>query len=145
MTTPPPHEYVLLVDDDWANLEVLEAYLELEGILSTLAANVEQARKVMEKVLPSLIVCDMRMPGMNGLDFCRLLKADPQTQHIPVAIITGLERDSDIMDAIEAGADDFITKPYHAKLLMVRIKSLMKITRLHYALHTALTELKRQG
>ncbi|PJF44577.1 MAG: hypothetical protein CUN55_03340 [Phototrophicales bacterium] len=144
MVAPIPHEYVLLVDDDWSNLEVLEAYLELEGILSTLATSAEQALKIMEKVLPSLIICDMRMPGVSGLDFCRQLKANPATQHIPIAIITGLERDSDIIDALEAGADDFITKPYHAKLLMARVKTLMKITRLHYALNAALAELKRQ-
>lgn len=143
MNTPIPtdNEYVLLIDDDWSNLEVLEAYLEIEGIISSPAHSAEQATKIMEKMLPSLIICDMRMPGMNGLDFCRQLKSDAQTRHIPIAMITGLESDSDINNAIEAGADDFITKPYHAKLLMVRIKSLMRITRLH----NALAELKRQG
>ena len=68
---------------------------------------------------------------MNGFEVCKRLKSDPQTQFIPVVMVTALEGDEDKIKAIEAGADDFLTKPYNTYMLLTRVKSLLRIKHLH--------------
>lgn len=124
-------EYILVVDDDWMNREVIEAYLQGAGYTVKSVGSGEKALEVAAEDTPSLVVLDVNMPGMSGLEVCHLLKADPITQFTPVMIITALDTDEDKIQAIEAGADDFLTKPFNSIVMLTRVKSLIRIYRLH--------------
>ena len=124
-------EYILVVDDDWMNREVIEAYLNGAGYVVQSVDSGEKALQVAAADTPSLVVLDVNMPGMSGLEVCAKLKADPITQFTPVMVITALDTDEDKIEAIEAGADDFLTKPFNSIIMLTRIKSLMRIRRLH--------------
>jgi signal transduction histidine kinase len=122
---------VLIVDDEPTNLMVLE------GLLSPLQYDLRQAAngsEALESVAanpPDLILLDVMMPGMSGFEVCRRLKSRPGTQFIPIVLVTALaDRDSRVT-GIEAGADDFITKPVDAHELRARVRSLLRIKSLH--------------
>ncbi len=125
------NEYILVVDDDWMNREVIEAYLDGAGYAVKSVESGEKALEVAAEETPSLVVLDVNMPGMSGLEVCQRLKSDPITQFTPVMVITALDTDEDKIEAIEAGADDFLTKPFNSIVMLTRIKSLMRIRRLH--------------
>lgn len=124
-------EYILVVDDDWMNREVIEAYLQSAGYVVQSVGSGEKALEVAVAEPPSLVVLDVNMPGMSGLEVCALLKADKVNQFTPVMVITALDTDEDKIEAIEAGADDFLTKPFNSIVMLTRVKSLMRIRRLH--------------
>jgi adenylate cyclase len=92
---------------------------------------------------PDLILLDVQMPRLNGYDACRRLKADPLTQFVPIVIVTAREADEEKIQAIEAGADDFITKPFNSLMLLTRVRSLLRIKRLHDALEARNTLLRQ--
>jgi two-component system sensor histidine kinase/response regulator len=125
---PPPNAPLLLVvDDDPVNVELLSELLEaldyrVAGALSGPAA-LEAARERR----PDLVLLDVMMPGMNGYEVCRRLKADPATAPIPVVFVTALSDTEDKVQAIEAGGDDFLTKPFNRPLLVARIRSLLRL------------------
>lgn len=130
-TQTPPREYVLVVDDDWMNREVIEAYLQTAGHAVVTANSGPKALEIAEKETPALVVLDINMPGMSGLEVCKKLKTNPQTQFTPIMVITALEADADKLKAIEAGADDFLSKPFNSLIMLTRVKSLLRIKRLH--------------
>jgi adenylate cyclase len=120
----PPR--VLVVDDSKLNRELLEAYLVQFGADVTLA---HDGREGLERALqspPDVVLTDLQMPRMDGLELCRQLKADPATQFVPIVMLTAMEGEEEKMRAIEAGADDFMTKPYSAIMLMTRVRNLLK-------------------
>ncbi|MBN1680471.1 MAG: response regulator [Anaerolineae bacterium] len=123
--------YVLVVDDDWMNREIIEAYLKTAGYQVGLAHSGERALEMAFEQPPDLVMLDIRMPGMTGYDVCRYFKRDPRTWYIPVVMVTALEADEDKLAAIQAGADDFVTKPFNSLLMLTRVKSLLRIKRLH--------------
>lgn len=121
---------VLIVDDDPINIELLEGYLSKEyDILK--AFNGNEALIIVESNPPDIILLDLIMPGINGYQVCKKLKDDPKTNHIPIVIVTSLHETEDRNKAIEAGADDFITKPFDIMELSVRVKSHLR-TKLYY-------------
>ncbi|MCX9081394.1 MAG: response regulator [Candidatus Methanoperedens sp.] len=121
---------VLIVDDDPINIELLEGYLSKEyDILKAFDGN--EALIIVESNPPDIILLDLIMPGINGYQVCKKLKDDPKTNHIPIVIVTSLHETEDRNKAIEAGADDFITKPFDIIELIVRVKSLLR-TKLYY-------------
>lgn len=124
---------ILVVDDDWLNRELLEAYLKEAGYECLLAENGQVALKIVQTNMPDLVLCDVQMPGISGYEVCRTLKHNPATQFIPVVMVTALESDEERMQAVEAGADDFVTKPFNSILLLTRVKSLLRIKLLHDA------------
>ncbi len=127
----PRKPKVLVVDDDWLNRDVLSTYLTHMGADVVSAPDGLKALELAIADPPDLILMDMQMPRMNGMEATKYLKAHPATQFVPIVIITALEGDEEKMKALEAGADDFLTKPYSSPLLMTRARSLLKIKHLN--------------
>lgn len=126
--TPAP--YILVVDDDWMNREMIEAQLQADGHAVKLAANGKKALALIDAARPALILLDMRMPEMDGIEVCRQIRRRATTKDIPVVMITGLDAEADIKRSLDAGADDFLSKPFSSLLLLARIKTLLRITAL---------------
>jgi DNA-binding response OmpR family regulator len=127
---------VMIVDDDWMNREVMEAYLLNADYEVVMASSGEQALNLAMKKTPDLILLDLRMQGMNGIEVCRRLKAEATTAQTPVLIVTALHSDQEKLDAIAAGADDFIPKPLDSTIMLNRIKSFARYRQLTQALET---------
>ncbi len=120
---------VLVVDDYAANLELLERLLTREGLTVLKAADGEEALPIVQTESPDIVITDVMMPRRNGLDLCRAIKADAATRLTPVVLLTSLSGASERIAGIEAGADDFITKPFDAHELSARVRSLLRIKR----------------
>ncbi|MCE1235765.1 MAG: PleD family two-component system response regulator [Hyphomicrobiales bacterium] len=118
---------VLVVDDIPANVKLLEARLGAEYFDVVTALSGEEAIAQCVRTLPDLVLLDVMMPGMDGFEVCRRLKADPRTLHIPVVMVTALDQISDRVKGLEAGADDFLTKPLNDTALVTRVKSLVRL------------------
>ena len=132
MDTPQPESpKILVIDDDWLNRELIEAYLKQAGYPCRLASDGPTGLKMAADSPPDLVLCDVQMPRLSGYEVCRALKTDPVTQFIPVVMVTALDSDEEKLRALEAGADDFITKPYNAIILLARVRSLLRIKLLH--------------
>jgi len=133
---------VLLVDDNEQNLELLEAYLEdLGGSIRTARDGVE-AIASMEREPPDLILLDIMMPRMSGYQVCERIKKDPRLREIPVVMVTALSEVADVERAIEAGADDFLTKPINRLELVTRVRSLLRVRQLRRKLDAAEHEIR---
>jgi len=122
---------ILVVDDDWLNRELIEVYLKDAGYECLLANNGDRALEIAQSNPPDLVLCDVQMPGMSGYEVCRHLKSNPLTQFVPVVMVTAMEGDEEKIQAVEAGADDFVSKPFNSILLLTRVKSLLRIKSLH--------------
>lgn len=118
---------VLVVDDILANVKLLEAKLTSEYFEVITALDGPSALEVIEAEMPDIILLDVMMPGMDGFEVCRRIKANPVTEHIPVVMVTALDQASDRVSGIEAGADDFLTKPVNDIALMARVKGLVRL------------------
>ena len=123
--------FILVVDDDWMNREVIEAHLSTAGYRVATAHSGEKALEMAAAEPPDLVLLDVRLQGMDGFEVCRRLKADERTRFTPVVMVTALEDEQDKLEAIKAGADDFVTKPFSSALMLTRVKSLLRIKRLH--------------
>ena len=122
---------ILVVDDIMANVELLEALLTIEGYEVIPAYNGEEALHQVALEEPDLILLDVMMPGMNGFEVCQRIKTDESTQLIPVVLVTALDQLEDKLRGLDAGADDFLTKPFNRMELKARIRSLLRIRSLH--------------
>jgi two-component system, cell cycle response regulator len=118
---------VLVVDDILANVRLLEAKLSAEYFEVVTAMNGLDALDAIQRTKPDIILLDVMMPGIDGIEVCRRIKANPATQHIPVVMITALDQPEDRVRGLEAGADDFLTKPVNDISLFCRIKSLVRL------------------
>lgn len=118
---------VLIVDDVPANLKLLDAKLTAEYFGVLMAANGPEALEIATKQQPDIILLDVMMPGMDGFEVCRRLKASPVTEHIPVVMVTALDQPADRVQGLEAGADDFLTKPLNDMALFARVRSLVRL------------------
>ena len=118
---------VLVVDDVLPNVKLLEAKLTSEYFDVLTATSGPEALDVIQRELPDIVLLDVMMPGMNGFEVCRRIKSDPHTDHIPVVMVTALDQQSDRIAGLEAGADDFLTKPVQAMALFARVKSLVRL------------------
>jgi two-component system, cell cycle response regulator len=118
---------ILVVDDIPANVKLLEARLQAEYFQVVTALNGPDALAICAEGGVDLILLDIMMPGMDGFEVCTRLKADPSTAHIPVVIVTALDQPADRIRGLEAGADDFLTKPANDLQLMSRVKSLVRL------------------
>ena len=117
---------ILVVDDIEANRRLLQAKLEAQYHTVLLAENGMQALEVARRELPEIILLDVMMPGMDGFEVCRRLKADPATSFIPVVMVTALSEMEDRVKGLDAGAEDFLTKPIDDFLLTSRLSALMR-------------------
>lgn len=118
---------ILAVDDIAANLRLLEAKLVSEYYEVLLASSGPEALQTAFTQLPDVILLDVMMPGMDGYEVCRLLKANPRTQHIPVVMITALTDSTERVRGLEAGADDFLSKPVDNATLFARLRALLRV------------------
>lgn len=119
--------HILVVDDIPANVKLLEVRLLAEYFEVLTATNGPDALDICENGKVDVVLLDIMMPGMDGFEVCRRLKANPATAHIPVVMITALDQVADRVRGLEAGADDFLTKPVNDLQLMTRVKSLVRL------------------
>jgi len=120
---------VVVADDTPANIDLLRGLLLRDGYVVHVATNGEEALCLTQELLPDLVVSDVMMPRMNGFDLCRRLKADSQAGSIPVVLVTSLAEREDRIEGLNAGADDFLTKPVNAHELRARVRSLVRLKR----------------
>lgn len=118
---------ILVVDDVAANVKLLEAKLISDYYEVITASDGFEALEQAKAHKPDLILLDVMMPGMDGFETCQRLKADPELSHIPVVMVTALSEKTDRLKGLEAGADDFITKPINDAAMFARVKSLIRI------------------
>ncbi len=118
---------VLVVDDILANVRLLEAKLSAEYFEVVTAMNGLDALDAVVRTKPDIILLDVMMPGIDGIEVCKRIKSNPLTQHIPIVMVTALDQPEDRVRGLEAGADDFLTKPVNDISLFSRIKSLVRL------------------
>src|SRR4030042_1788245 len=116
---------ILIVEDSLTQAEQLKHLLEEQGYMVNIAANGRQALSMIQKYHPTLIVSDIMMPEMDGYTFCKEIKSDEKLKHIPVILVTYLSDPNDIIKGLEAGADNFIMKPYNEKYLLYLIQHIL--------------------
>jgi signal transduction histidine kinase/DNA-binding response OmpR family regulator len=138
--TPDKQACILIVDDERHNRELLEIMLKPDGFLLLSAASGEEALALIARQPPDLILLDVMMPGMNGYDVAGKIKSDPATKNIPVIMLTALDDRNARMLGLNAGAEDFLTKPVDRPELSVRVRNLLRIKaygdKLRHALDT---------
>jgi putative two-component system response regulator len=128
---------VLVVDDMEANRALVSRLLSADGHRVTVAEDGRAALQIVRRDAPDLVLMDVMMPHLDGFEVCRTLKQHPLTRLVPVVLITALQNSEDRIRGIEAGADDFVSKPFNAHELRARIRSLIRIKRYTDDLDTA--------
>jgi two-component system cell cycle response regulator len=132
---------ILVVDDNKPNVELLQAHLESAGYVVITAFSGKEALARIASDKPDIILLDIMMPEMSGYEVCRRLKADPETKHTPVVMVTALHELEDVEKAVEVGADDFLMKPIHKHELFSRVKSMLRVKSLEDELGRTLSYL----
>ena len=140
----PSDAKILMVDDDPSVVDLLAAVLQRQGFRFASAKDGVEGLEKAKETLPDLIILDISMPRMDGLEMCRRLRADPATQRIPVVMFTGLSDRSMRIKGLTAGANDFLTKPVDNTEILVRVGNLLKIKKYQDVLeaHSKILELK---
>jgi DNA-binding response OmpR family regulator len=136
---------ILIVDDEIKNIRLFKAMLMSENYQTFEARSGEQALKMVFGVSPDLILLDVMMPGINGFGACRKLKRVDETKIIPILMLTALREKAHRLEALEAGADDFLSKPVDRSELLVRVKSLLRIKTYHDELRASNREIAEQN
>jgi DNA-binding response OmpR family regulator len=120
------HPRILIADDNAQGVELLEAYLAESDYQTRTAADGEQTLRLVDEWQPDLILLDIMMPKISGFEVCKRLRANPKTRDIAVLMVTALDQPSDVERAVEAGTDDFLTKPINKAELLLRVRSVLK-------------------
>ena len=128
MRTPPR---ILIADDEPMNLDILQTRLSVHGYEILTATDGEEALAVATAQQPDLILLDIMMPKMDGIDVCRRLKADPSLPFMPTILVTAKADSKDVVTGLGAGADEYLTKPVDQAALVARVKSMLRIKALH--------------
>ncbi len=132
---------VLVVDDDEMTRTVLVRILEIEGHGISIATTGLEALERVRSDRPDLVVMDVAMPDMDGIEACRILKADPSTSAIPVLVLSGMSDRESRLRGIEAGANDYLTKPIDREDLVLRVRNALRMKALHDELQSRNAEL----
>jgi adenylate cyclase len=132
-------EKILVVDDTAVNVKLLADLLRVKGYAVVTAASGKEALEKIDSERPDLVLLDVMMPGMTGYEVCRKMRENAATASLPVVMVTALDPAQERVKGIEAGADDFLTKPINQPELLARVRSLLRVK----ALHDQLTELNR--
>ena len=130
MTETQPTSKILIADDNQQNRELLEAYLADEKYEMEMSIDGQQTIERVEEWQPDLILLDIMMPKLSGYEVCQKLKQNPTTQNIPILIVTALNEKGDIEKAVDAGCDDFLSKPVNSLELKTRVRSLLRVRHL---------------
>ncbi|MEK6805441.1 MAG: response regulator [Pseudomonadota bacterium] len=125
------NERILVVDDEPANIRLLGELLSAEGYAISVARDGNDALAQIEKLRPSLMLLDVVMPGLSGYEVCQKLREQPQTRLLPVILVTGARPEEERIRGLDAGADDFLTKPVNREELLARVRSLLRVQALH--------------
>jgi len=119
-------EKILVVDDERDILELISYNLARDGYTVETVASGEEALVQTLRFGPDLIILDLMLPGLDGLEVCRRLKRRDSTRHIPIVMLTAKSEDSDIVTGLEVGADDYVTKPFSPKVLIARVRAALR-------------------
>lgn len=119
-------ERILVVDDEQDILELIRYNLSREGYQLDTVLSGEEALKIARDRHPDLIILDLMLPGIDGLDVCRLLKGETRTTGIPIIMLTAKGEDSDVVTGLELGAEDYMTKPFSPKVLIARVRNILR-------------------
>ncbi len=122
-----PIATILIVDDEPKNRSLLEVLLKPEGYLTVTANSGEEALAMVAKKPPDLILLDVMMPGMDGYDVATKLKANPATRNLPIIMLSALDDRDSKLAGLNAGAEDFLTKPIDRAELWVRVRNLLRL------------------
>jgi two-component system sensor histidine kinase/response regulator len=133
---------ILVVDDLEANRVLLQEILELDGHQVLLASDGAEALRVAAEARPDLVLLDVNMPGMDGLEVCRRLRAQPETTSLPIILVTALAERSHRLEGIAAGANDYLTKPIDRPDLQLRVRNALRLRKLHAELADQFRKLK---
>lgn len=117
---------ILLIEDDEDIQELVAFHLGKEGYALNVESSGETALEAARKEIPDLILLDLMLPGIDGLQVCRALRGEPLTKHVPIVMLTAKGEEADIVTGLEVGADDYITKPFSPKVLVARIRNIMR-------------------
>ena len=117
---------ILIVEDEKDILELVKYNLEKEGYYVSTAPSAEDALNILEKESVQLILLDLMLPGVDGLEACRIIKQDPKTKNIPIIMLTAKSEESDVVVGLQLGADDYVTKPFSPKVLLARVKAVVR-------------------
>jgi two-component system, OmpR family, phosphate regulon response regulator PhoB len=117
---------VLLVDDERDLLSAVDFNLRAAGLETLLATTGEQALSVIRRRIPDLVLLDLMLPDMSGTEVCRRIKSDPRTRHVPVVMLTAKGEEVDRVVGFELGADDYVTKPFSVRELVLRVKAVLR-------------------
>ena len=133
---------VLVVDDTPANVKLLADLLAVKGFAVATAVNGEDALGKVASETPDIVLLDVMMPGLSGYDVCRRIRAEPATALLPVVLVTSLDPQGERLKGIEAGADDFLSKPINQAELFARVRSLLRVKALQDEVRRQADELK---
>jgi DNA-binding response OmpR family regulator len=126
MTTKAANKKILVADDEVDVLNLVSTNLKAAGFNVLKAEDGPAALELARSILPALIVLDLMLPGLSGLEVCKLLRADPATKQIPIIMLTAKAEEVDRIVGLELGADDYITKPFSPRELVLRVKSVIR-------------------
>ena len=121
-------KHIIIVEDEKDILDVIEYNLLREGYRVSVASDGHSGLQIIRRELPHLVLLDLMLPGLDGLEVCKALKQDPSTRIIPVIMVTAKEEESDVVLGLGLGADDYIAKPFSPKELIARIKAVLRRT-----------------
>jgi two-component system phosphate regulon response regulator PhoB len=124
-----PNECILVVEDEEDILELVQYHLNREGYRVKEATTGEEALRKVRTEAPELIVLDLMLPEIDGLEVCRRVKGDPSTAEIPIVMLTAKGEEADIVAGLELGADDYITKPFSPRVMVARIRAVLRRNR----------------
>lgn len=122
-------ESILVVDDEEDILELVRYNLSKDGYQVTCVKSGEEALQAAVANSPALVVLDLMLPGIDGLDVCRSIKSDSKTKHIPIIMLSARGEEADIVSGLELGADDYLVKPFSPRVLSARVKSVLRRNR----------------
>jgi len=119
-------KHIIIIEDEKDILEVLEYNLKREGYRVSVSSDGKAGLKMVHQDKPDLVLLDIMLPELDGLEICRILKNEPSTRAIPIIMVTAKEEESDVVLGLGLGADDYVTKPFSPKELIARIKALLR-------------------
>lgn len=119
-------EKILVVEDERDIRELISYNLEHEGYKVIACDNGERSVELIKREQPELVILDLMLPGMDGLEVCKIIKQDDRTRHIPVMMLTAKSEETDVVVGLQIGADDYITKPFSPKILIARVRTILR-------------------
>jgi two-component system phosphate regulon response regulator PhoB len=135
-------EQILVVDDEEDIVELLRYNLTNEGYRVISASSGERALEIARNKQPDMIILDLMLPGMDGLEVCKELKRDVETEQIPILMLTAKGEESDIVTGLELGADDYVTKPFSPRVVVARARTIIRRKKIQTAEETAIIKVK---